>query len=292
MRRIAISLAVAVLMSAPIRAQEPGKMALQAQEQALAEERARLVLSFVPGMVQAGGRKLPFRFMKPAIVEAGQKYPLLIYLHGSGERGTDNRRQMGTHVLNLAQPAWRERYPAFVFVPQCPPDSWWGIPYRKIVEYTMQPHTSPAPFEPPAPRERPDPLEMILGWVAQAERVYPIDRDRIYIVGFSMGGMGVYRALEMQPGLFAAAIPIAGNGDPAKASLYYRTPIRIFHGGQDRNVYPEAARRMDVALRAAGGHPKLSLFPDMGHDPTRAMSDERTWDWLFAQKKLHSVVFR
>jgi len=292
MRRIVILLAAVVSMSAPLRAQEPGKTALQAQEQAQARERARLALSFGSGTVQAGGRKLPFRFMQPEVVEAGQKYPLLIYLHGSGERGMDNQRQMGAHVLNLAQPAWRKRYPAFVFVPQCPPDSWWGIPYRKIVEYTMKPHTSPAPFDLPAARERLDPLTMILGWVAQAGRVYPIDRDRIYIIGFSMGGMGVYRALEMQPDLFAAAIPIAGNGDPAKASLYYRTPIQIFHGGQDRNVYPAAARRMDVALRAAGGHPQLNLFPDMGHDPTRTMSDERTWDWLFAQKKLRSVVFR
>ncbi|MDR1423808.1 MAG: prolyl oligopeptidase family serine peptidase [Azoarcus sp.] len=292
MRRIAILLAAVVSMSTPIRAQEPGKTALQAQEQALAEAHARLALSFGSGMVQAGGRKLPFRFMPPEAVDAGRKYPLLIYLHGSGERGTDNKQQMGAHVLNLAQPAWRERYPAFVFVPQCPPDSWWGIPYRKIVEYTMKPHTAPALFEPPAAPERPGPLEMMLGWVAQAGQRYPIDRDRIYIVGFSMGGMGVYRALEMQPDLFAAAIPIAGNGDPAKASLYYRTPIRIFHGEQDRNVYPAAARRMDVALRAAGGHPKLSLFPDMGHDPARAMSDEGTWDWLFAQKKRRSVVFR
>ncbi|MEX2176098.1 MAG: prolyl oligopeptidase family serine peptidase [Pirellulaceae bacterium] len=202
---------------------------------------------------EAAGHKLLYRRLSPQKVEPGVKYPLVVFLHGAGERGADNQKQLVHGMNDFAQDAMMAKYPAFVIAPQCPEGKKWVE-----VDWTHDAHTTP--------QEPSEPLAATLALIDDLLKSEPIDKSRVYITGLSMGGYGTWDALERRPELFAAAAPICGGGDPAGVAKYKDVPIWAFHGDKDTAVKPHRSREMIAALKAAGGQPKYTEYAGVGHN--------------------------
>jgi predicted peptidase len=221
----------------------------------------------------SAGKTLPYRILTPARVEPGKRYPLVVFLHGGGERGDDNGKQL-VHAMNdFASDAIMAKHPAFVVAPQCPEGKRWVE-----VEWSADSHTMP---EMPS-----EPLAALFGLVDSLTRSQPIDTRRLYITGLSMGAFGVWDAIQRRPELFAAAAPVCGGGDPILAKQIHVVPIWAFHGAVDKTVKVKRSREMVEALKEVGAEPKYTEYPDVGHDSwTRTYKDPALYEWLFAQRK-------
>jgi predicted peptidase len=130
---------------------------------------------------------------------------------------------------------------------------------------------------------------MALDLLAELASDLPVDAQRIYITGLSMGGFGVWDALARQPDRFAAAVVVCGGGDTATAGQIAHIPVWAFHGEQDEAVAPARSRDMVQALRKTGGMPKYTEYPNTGHDAwTATYRDPEMYRWLFAQRNKRS----
>lgn len=185
---------------------------------------------------------------------AGKQWPLLIFLHGAGERGADLER-LKVHGPPKAIEAGR-KFPAIVISPQCPTDSWWS--------------------EEPVPE-----------LIDHAEKTYRVDADRIYLTGLSMGGYGTWAFASRAPDRFAAIVPICGGGVPYQMRKLTGLPIWAFHGRKDTAVPFEETERLVKALERAGSTSvTFTAYPEAGHDSwTAAYETPALWEWLFAQKR-------
>jgi predicted peptidase len=218
-------------------------------------------------------QSLPYRLLKPKDYDPHKKYPLVLFLHGAGERGADNKAQLQHVVWVFATKENREKYPCFVLVPQCPPDHKWCD-----VDWFASTHKTP---------EKPSgPMAMTMKVIAQLEKDYSIDTKRRYVMGLSMGGYGAWDAISRYPEMFAAAVPICGGGDESKAPLIARIPVWVFHGDKDGAVKVERSRNMVAALKKAGGSPKYTEYPGVGHDSwVPAAKEPELLPWLFRQTR-------
>lgn len=220
-----------------------------------------------------GGDTLLYRQLFPDY-DTMRKYPLVIFLHGSGERGNDNEAQLKWGVGNFATDEMMKLYPAFVIAPQCPGGQSWSN-FSDYNQGNML--LKPTPSKP---------MEMVIALIRQAKKNLSVDTNRIYITGLSMGGFGTYDAMERYPGMFAAAVPVCGGGDVSKAPEIVHIPIWIFHGSEDPAVSPQYSLDMAEALRKAGAHPGLTMYPETGHFSwIAAYSDPAMMAWLFRQHK-------
>ncbi len=227
--------------------------------------------------VNADGQKLPYRLLTPEKIEPGKCYPLVLLLHGLGERGTDNVKQLLWGAGEFAKAENRRKYPCFVVVPQCPLTGLW---IRGELKDLGSPNfaLSKKPSEPMALV-----LELIDKLVAKD---LPVDKSRVYVTGLSMGGFGTWDLIERRPTFFAAAIPICARGDAAQAAKLKNLPIWAFHGDADPIVPVRFTKEMVAAIRKAGGSPKMTLYTGVGHDSWSATyANPEVLAWLFAQKK-------
>ncbi len=203
-----------------------------------------------------------------------RRYPLVIFLHGSGESGTDNEAHLKWGVMNFADDKTMMMYPAYVIAPQCPGNDRWDH-YTKDKDGQL--HHRPEPTKS---------MSLLLALISELKSTLPIDSNRIYITGLSMGASGTYDALTRQPGLFAAAVPVCGGGDTAKAPLFDHVPIWIFHGAEDPAVDAALSLSMAEALAKAGAHPGLTIYPEVGHFSwLGAYADPHMMEWMFRQEK-------
>lgn len=221
----------------------------------------------------AEGAKLLYRLLKPKDYDPQTKYPLVLFLHGAGERGDDNIRQLVHGMNDFASDEIMAKYPCFVVAPQCPKEQKWVD-----VNWSAPSHETPALAA--------GPLRLSMEAIASLEKEFAIDPARIYVTGLSMGGYGTWDAIARYSGRFAAAAPICGGGDPAQAKKIASTPIWAFHGGKDGVVNPKRSRDMIEAIKAAGGTPKYTEYPDAGHDSwTATYKNPEFFAWLFAQRR-------
>jgi len=226
--------------------------------------------------VPEDGRPVEFRYrvLKPAVIEAGRHYPVVLFLHGAGERGTDNELQLEYLPTWLAAQQTQRRHPCFVVAPQCRADHRWVE-----VDWSDKQSTP----------QRPGPTVDMAAAVAALDAVMkgePVDRDRVYLTGLSMGGYGAWDLAARMPERFAAVIPICSGGDEATAPKLASLPIWCFHGEADNVVPVERSRTMVEAVKAAGGTVTYTEFAGVGHDSwTPAYRDPATLDWLFKQKR-------
>ena len=221
------------------------------------------------------GTRLPYRMLSPATMVEGQSYPLVIFLHGSGERGSDNEAQLKHVAKSFDQESIRAQYPAFVIFPQLGRNDTWSNG-----EYDQE--TATIHLE----NQAGDYLAAVMDVIDEMEAEFPIDTDRIYLGGLSMGGFGTWDALSRWPWRFAAAFPICGIGDPTTVSRFQHVPIWVVHGDADVVVPVEGSRLMVEALRATGAAVIYSEFPEVNHnswDP--AFDTQHMIDWIFAQRK-------
>ena len=216
------------------------------------------------------GEILNYRLLTPDATP-GQKYPLVIFMHGSGERGDDNNSQLKWGVKNFATDENMKQYPAFVIAPQCPKELRWG-------NFTgprdqMKLDSSPS-----------KPMALLIELIHEFMKDHPVDIDRVYITGLSMGGFGTFDAITRHPDLFAAAVPVCGGGDTSKASTIAHIPIWIFTGANDKVVDPTLSRDMVKALSDEGSRPGFTQYPEVGHNSwIQAYSDPMMMEWLFRQ---------
>lgn len=222
----------------------------------------------------ADGTEVLYRYSAPEKTEEGKKYPLVLFLHGSGERGTDNAAQMKHGVPAILAGAEKLNEPVFLIAPQCPPEQWWSAPQEDRMGLKDAGGKNPL-------------IDAVISLVAETAKNQPVDPNRIYVTGLSMGGFGTFGLLARSPETWAAAIPICGAGDPATVGKFKDVAIHIFHGAADEAVPPAGSQLMFDALEKAGAKDaKLTIYPGVGHDSwTQTYSDPEVIAWLFAQRK-------
>lgn len=232
--------------------------------------------SFAAGSVSVteAGQAVEFRYrlLAPAASVAGVRYPLVVFLHGAGERGRDNEKQLKYLPTWMAEPPLRQRHPCFLLAPQCREgERWVDVSWADTKSTPQGPLTTD-----------------LLAAVAAMQYVISheaVDPARISLTGLSMGGYGTWDLAARQPERFAAILPICGGGDEATAPRLAKLPIWCFHGDADEAVPVARSRSMVAAVRAAGGSPKYSELPGVGHDAwTPAYRDPAVLDWLFANR--------
>lgn len=186
----------------------------------------------------------------------GDAVPLILFLHGAGERGDDLNK-----VKMHGPPKMVEKgrdFGAIVVSPQCPAGSWWS-----------------------------DETDMLIALLDKIEKDYNVDKNRIYVTGLSMGGYGTFALCAKQPERFAAAVPICGGGLLFDARRLSKLPMWVFHGEADNVVPVEESQRMVKYANERGGKlAKLTTYPGVGHNSwDKAYGDEAMWEWLFAQMR-------
>lgn len=223
--------------------------------------------------VSPEGGKLLYRLLSPQGYDKSKTYPLILFLHGAGERGDDNRKQLVHGMKDFATDAAQDRHPCFVVAPQCPDGEKWVD-----VSWSEEKHTMPV--------NPSNAMRMTLELLDVLSREFSVDRRCVYVTGLSMGGFGAWDALSRKPDLFAAAVPICGGGDPAQVKRFAHIPVWAFHGDKDDAVKPVCSRDLVAALKAAGGSPRYTEYANTGHDSwTATYANPDVHEWLFAQRK-------
>lgn len=202
--------------------------------------------------------KLPYRIFGGRSIQAGKRYPLVIYLHGIHVRGDDNQKHLTGEAKSFGYQRHYSKRPCFIIAPQCPKRAYWtGAPGKLVIDL-----------------------------VKELTENLPIDCSRIYLTGYSMGGYGTWSLLAQQPKLFAAAIPVAGGGEPKQAARYKNIPVWAFHGEKDAVVSATASQQMVDALKQAGGNIRYTEFKGSGHLVSKQVYlDDSVHRWLFEQKR-------
>ncbi len=223
----------------------------------------------------AEGETLPYRLFVPRGYDAATKYPLVLFLHGAGERGNDNEAQLKhAGVLRLVSDEVAAKHPCFLVAPQCPEgDTWGGLPRGRKSDFKASDQPS-------------KPMRLSMALLDALDKEYSIDPARRYVTGLSMGGFGSFDLCVRRPKDIAAAMPICGGGDTSKAKDMAQVAFWVFHGGADTVVSPGLSLKMVEALKEAGAKVKYTEYPGVGHDSwTPAYKEPDLVDWLFGQHR-------
>lgn len=190
----------------------------------------------------------------PKDYDKQESWPLMLFLHGAGERG-DDLELVKTHgpPKLIAQ---GKDFPFIVVSPQCRKDVWW------------------------------EPIELT-ALLDQISQTHKVDQDRICVTGLSMGGFGTWRLAAYTPHRFSAIAPICGGGEPYWARRFVHLPVWAFHGAKDKGVLLERSQEMVDELEKKGGKPKLTVYPEAGHDSwTETYNNPELYEWLLSKKRI------
>ncbi len=236
---------------------------------------ARQETGFLNRTVRLKGVTYKYQVYVPDGWDKSKQWPVILFLHGAGERGDDGlvQTQVGIGAAIRLQV---KRVPAVVVIPQCLKDNWWTAP---------------------------DMEAMALAALDATVKQFHGDRKRLYLTGLSMGGYGTFAIGARNPGKFAALAPICGgvrlprrpglpvidegSGDPYTntAVKIGKTPIWVFHGAADTTVPVTESQKMVAALKTAGAQPKYTEYPGVGHNSwDKAYGEADLWKWMFEQK--------
>jgi predicted peptidase len=219
------------------------------------EEKAKRRLMWLEDKVDPDTpEQLRYWLYLPEDYATKKRCPLILFLHGAGERGDDLEKVKVHGPPKLVEQ--RSDCPAIVVSPQCPNERIWS----------------------------PTQLSLLLDKCMETLKVDP---DRVYVTGLSMGGFGTWALCAKEPQRFAAAVPICGGGDVTKAARLVDLPIRVFHGAKDTVVPLESSQKMVDAIRAAGGSDvELTVYPEAKHDSwTETYANDDVAEWLLSQKR-------
>ena len=223
------------------------------------------------------GYTLGYRMLAPETLEDGRLYPLVLFMHGAGERGSDNALQLVHGSGMFLNPVNRGNYPAYVIFPQCPEDAFWAYSTRPG-NYSAGQMSSPDEPTPQIKAVR----ELIDEFLASA----PVDPDRIYVMGISMGAMATYDMLIRYPGLFAAAVPICGVVKPERIKEAPSAKMWIIHGDADDVVPVAGSREAYRRFKEVGADVRYKEFVGCKHnswDPAFNLPDFLSW--IFEQRR-------
>lgn len=232
------------------------------------------------------GQTLPYRILYPKNYDRSvgpsaqrDKYPLILMLHGSGERGTDNEKQLVHGSKLFLQDDIRTKFPAIVVFPQCPQESsWMSLKREGTGQQSWSGHYAKQPNWP---------LGAVLSLVKQLRKTERIDKKRLYIMGLSMGGFGTIEAISRKPKVFAAALPICGGGDTTLCRRYARRlPLWVFHGDADKSVPVELSRQLVTKLQSLNADVQYTEYQGVGHNSwDNAFADPTLIPWMMEKKK-------
>lgn len=215
---------------------------------------------------------LPYRILFPENYVKSKSYPLVLFLHGSGERGNDNEAQLIHGSTLFTDPVNRLKYPAIVVFPQCPKNSYWAPISSREDGFSYVNSKKPT-----------EPMQMVIRLIKYLQKTESINSKRMYVSGLSMGGMGTYDLVCRKPKMFAAAVPICGGVSLERLKKIKNLPIRIYHGDADQIVSPEHSRNAYIELKSNGSqNAELIIFPGIGHN---------SWDSAFKQSDFLSWIF-
>lgn len=227
-----------------------------------------------------GKDSINYRVLLPENFDATKKYPILFFLHGSGERGSDNQSQL-THGAKLfLKEDVRKQFPAIVVFPQCSADSYWSnvnivTDVKGKREFIFREKGQPTKA-----------MHALLGMVDHFLQKTYVDKQRVYVAGLSMGGMGTYEILRRKPRTFAAAFAICGGDHIANVQKYKKIPLWIFHGEKDDVVPVVFSTRIADQLKVLGKPVKLTLYPEANHNSwDSAFAEPGLLPWLFSNHK-------
>jgi predicted peptidase len=197
--------------------------------------------------------RLHYLLCLPKDYDQKKAWPLLLFMHGIGERGADLNKVKAHGPPKLIEAG--KPFPFVVVSPHCPDNQWW----------------------------EPVSLSALLDEVVEK---YKIDKDRVYVTGLSMGGFGTWSLAAYSPQRFAAIVPICGGGDAAAAKKLVHLPVWAFHGAKDKTVPIALDQKMVDALKQAGGSVKFTVYPNGGHDVwTETYANPKVYEWLLEQKR-------
>lgn len=202
------------------------------------------------------GRQAKYVVYVPPEYKGDKAYPLILFLHGAGETGSDGQKQV---MVGLG-PAIRQRkgFPFIAVFPQSQKRTW---------------------------KAGSDDANRALAILEEVQKEYKVDAARIYLTGLSMGGYGTWSLAAAHPDRWAAIAPVCGGGDPKQADRIKHIPCWCFHGAEDRPVPVQRSREMIEALKKVGGSPRYTEFPYVGHnswDPAYATGE--LYGWLLSHK--------
>lgn len=261
------------------------------------------VLKKPDGAIEATYR---YRLVEPApvaIADPGARVPLIVFLHGSGERGSDNRAQLVHFAGACASDSFQAKAPCYVLAMQCPANETWC----PIDIKAMREKGETAKFA----KEPTRAMRALIQAIDEVMATKAIDPSRVYLTGLSMGGFGAFDLAARRPALFAAVVPICGGGDPATAPTVAHVPFYIVHGTDDPVVPVALSRTMRDAIAVAHAeladhkpadapdptptrpsntttNPMYREYDRVGHDswtPAYRFGDDGILDWMFAQRK-------
>jgi predicted peptidase len=184
-----------------------------------------------------------------------QSWPLMVFLHGAGERGSDLNKVKVHGPPKIVKN--RKDFPFILVSPQCPEGDWWT-----------------------------EKVEVLINLVDDIAARYKVDKERIYLTGLSMGGYGTWALASAYPERFAAIAPICGGGSRIMSLRLKDIPIWVFHGAKDQVVPLEESEEMVNAIRKRGGDVKFTIYPDAGHDSwTESYNNQELYDWFLEHRK-------
>ncbi|CAN5455277.1 dienelactone hydrolase family protein [soil metagenome] len=229
-----------------------------------------------------GNVSMPYRLLLPRDYDSSKKYPMVLFLHGSGERGNDNEKQLTWGSQLFIQGSNRRRFPAIVVFPQCPENSYWSNVHIKKERKTKK-----ELFEFQSGGEPTKAMDMLIGLQTRLMNELSVDTSKIYVMGLSMGGMGTYEIVRRMPGVFASAVPICGGADTTTAAAIHKTAFWIFHGANDDVVPVKYAEDMVRALQGfySAGDMQYTVYSGTGHNSwEKAFAEPELLRWLFTQR--------
>ena len=223
--------------------------------------------------VDKTGARLPYRLFVPLGFDSSRKYPLLLWLHGGDGRGSDNVRQLngGNQIAThfFASDAVQLKLPMFLLLPQCPSGDNWSDP--DLNEPTKW-------------------LTLAMGAVAEVQKEFSIDSDRLYLAGQSMGGLGAWSTLQAYPGKWAAAMILSAYDTFTDIKALAQTPLWVFQGADDQTVPVILVRDMMKELRKARANLRYTEYPKMDHAVwTKAFAEPDLVTWLSSQKRAQAA---
>lgn len=224
------------------------------------------------------GTVLNYRVLYPENYQASEKYPLILFLHGAGERGSDNKSQL-THGAWVFTDRLNDN-PAIVILPQCPKEGYWSSADITRGKYPLEINFDYNNKETPALHAA---IELTKSFVKSKKA----DKHRVYITGLSMGGMGTFEAIYRYPKLFAAAMPVCGGGEvSAYGKKQAKIPFWIFHGDVDGVVDVKNSREMYAKLKALNANVTYTEYPGVNHNSwDNAFKEDKYPTWLFQFKR-------
>jgi len=227
-----------------------------------------------------GGNVMPFRILFPKDFDSSREYPMVVFLHGKGESGNDNEKQLIHGAKLFLNKENREKFPAIIVFPQCDIDSFWSnvqmiTDEREEREFYFTKDKYPTKS-----------MQLLIDLVGNLLDRYKINQNQIYVMGLSMGGMGTFELVNRLPKVFAAAIPICGGANTYTVKNLKHTNWWVFHGAKDDVVPYELSENMVNVMKKKKINVRYTLYPNANHNSwDLAFSEPDLLTWMFAQKR-------